>query len=566
MASAPPERLAVAVLRGTLGVLLLQFLFSYANVVSTPWVEPRWSLALEVTLGLGLWATWRTRARRLESRPRWRWMFPATSVVVTLAFLRYVDVTAPGVMGRSFDLQADLPHIRNVASMFRTAMDPGQEALITGGIAALFVLLFLLVLAALRSIQRALDIRGFRRTLVLLALAAGVVFPWTARSQPANEERVGWRERDFDPWQGKVDVGIEHRVHHRGFAEPLTTMLARWMMTLEKPGALRLTANTGSSLTGLAGEAGWPDIVVIFLESYGATLLDDPQHRPYIEDRFDALERNLAGAGFSYRSIQAQSPTFAGGSWRAHATLLSGVRIENQRLYEALLASRWTTLPSLLAQNGYRTVAAEPGIQKEWPEGEWWNFDQIYDAPNLAYRGAPIGWWKIPDQYTVWKIWNEELRPSRSQRRPVFAKISLIMSHIPYVPLPPYIDDWQTIDGGSAWSQMIPSVGADDYRDMTELSIRYVAAFRHELDVIEGFLIQLADPNTLVIVAGDHQPPKLATHDSDSWAVPLHVISRRHDLVDAFASRGLAATMLPAPGDRYGLEDFFPDFCEVFDG
>ena len=78
------------------------------------------------------------------------------------------------------------------------------------------------------------------------------------------------------------------------------------------------------------------------------------------------------------------------------------------------------------------------------------------------------------------------------------------------------------------------SVAHDAYADLRELSTWYIAAFEYELDVLEGFLLSYVPDDSVVIVVGDHQPPKLVTHDNDSWAVPMHVFSKRPELVAAF--------------------------------
>ena len=82
-----------------------------------------------------------------------------------------------------------------------------------------------------------------------------------------------------------------------------------------------------------------------------------------------------------------------------------------------------------------------------------------------------------------------------------------------------------------------------------------------------AFTIDLRDgfENALVIVAGDHQPPKLVTHDNDSWAVPLHVVSRREELVAPFHKYGLRTGMVPRHPEELPMEDFLPAFLEAFD-
>ena len=57
-----------------------------------------------------------------------------------------------------------------------------------------------------------------------------------------------------------------------------------------------------------------------------------------------------------------------GQSWLAHASLLSGLRIDNQGRYRALLASPRRTLLHLAQAAGWRTAAVMPAITLAWPE------------------------------------------------------------------------------------------------------------------------------------------------------------------------------------------------------
>ncbi|MGH9335506.1 MAG: sulfatase-like hydrolase/transferase, partial [Vicinamibacteria bacterium] len=260
---------------------------------------------------------------------------------------------------------------------------------------------------------------------------------------------------------------------------------------------------------------------------------------------------------------QIQSPTFGGGSWRAHATFLSGFHADSEHLYDALLASKRRTLVHVLREKGYRTVAAEPGIKWYWPEGLFYGFDRIYDFEALDYRGPPIGWWKIPDQFTLYRIYQDEIRTAET---PLFVKFSLIMTHIPYYPVPQYVPRWSRFDDGTAYDAELQSVAHDAYRDLMELSTWYIEAVGYEVDVLEGFLLDYVPENSLVIIVGDHQPPKLATHDNDSWAVPMHVLSRREDLVRAFDALGLEKGLVPRSPNALRMADFLPRFLEIFDG
>jgi len=55
------------------------------------------------------------------------------------------------------------------------------------------------------------------------------------------------------------------------------------------------------------------------------------------------------------------------------------------------------------------------------------------------------------------------------------------------------------------------------------------------------------------------------TDNSQSWAVPIHVISRDPDLVAPFRSRGYSQGMVPVNGNL-PMEDFLVDFLHDFSG
>ncbi len=559
----------LGIVTALLAYLLLDQIFAFGNRISTLAIEPRARLSIELLVAVGLLAIWKRRGRALPRTVIWL----AGAVIAAAAALRYLDVTAPGVLGRRFDLNADLPHVGNVASMFVEALSPWQQLAILGAVAGALIAATLVCAGALHALDRGLESPALRWIATVSAILGVVLFvaqqaSYDAPSEGGLDAAIQGddtaEDTAWDPWVGRMESHLDDPTPWP-FAEPVTSIVGRQLATLRRgSGELRLRSVVPSSLSGLEDDSGIPaHVVLIFLESYGVTLIDDPQHFPYIEATYNEVEADLVRNGFVVGSVRAISPTFGGGSWRAHATLMSGIRIDNEQLYDRLLESQWRGLPHLLAEKGYRTVAAEPGIRDSWPEGDGLRLDRVYDAHDLDYRGPPIGWWIIPDQYTLYKMGRAELTEAE---RPVFAKISLILSHIPYVPIPPVVEDWSRFDSGTAYPSSLPSVGADDYRDLTELSIRYVAAFRYELEILKRWLIDELPHNTLVIVSGDHQPPMLSTHSNDSWDVPLHVFSRRPELVEAFVEAGFAPGLVPPSEARLPMESFLRLFLEIFDG
>jgi hypothetical protein len=505
-------------------------LFTFDNVPSMPSIRVVPKLSLELLVLVLLFALAKAKGIALS-----RFSRAGLSVLLLFAsFVRYVDVTAYGVLGREFDLYGDFPHVHRVLAMFFQVMTPGLGMLVASVLLFLAAFAFLLNWAGLGVLDRTLEDVRWRRG-VAVASVAGIAGSFVA---PA-----------------KI------------FAPPATSIVARQIGHVRE-GMSGGTASARIHVPDELLDTDLPrlrgaDVIVIFVESYGVALFEDARLFERIAPRYRELESRLRNTGYSFSSSQIRSSTFGGGSWRAHATFLSGFDAGSEQRYEALLSSKRKTLVHLLKENGYRTIAAEPGIKWYWPDGLFYGFDRIYDFEALDYQGPAMGWWKIPDQFTLYRLYQTEI--ARAEK-PLFVKASLIMTHIPYYPVPTYVPDWTRFDDGTAYASPLKSVAHDAYRDLMELSTWYVEAFRYEIDVLEGFLLSYVPENALVIIVGDHQPPKLATHDSDSWAVPMHVLSKRADLVRAFDALGFEEGLVPLEGSSLQMADFLNHFLEIYGG
>jgi phosphoglycerol transferase MdoB-like AlkP superfamily enzyme len=520
------KRLAIA----ALFLLYWNALFTFENVPSTPSVRLALKLSVEVLALLFVLAALRVMGRPLSRATR----AALALLLLAASVVRYVDVTAYGVLGREFDLYGDFPHLHRVVAMFFEVMTPALGFLVGSVVLLAGALAFFLNWAGLGAVDRALA-SGPWHSAVAAFSAAGILFYVLLPSY--------------------------------AFAQPVSAILARqWGHVrdgLSRAPALETLSEPETALHSDLSRLGGASVFLIFVESYGVTLFEDAHHFESIEPRFRELETHLRNAGYFFSSSQITSSTFGGGSWRAHATFLSGVDTGSEPRYDALLRSQRKTLVHLLKDRGYRTIAAEPGIKWYWPDGRFYPFDRIYDFDALDYQGPPMGWWKIPDQFTLYRLYRNEIAPAQ---RPLFVKASLIMTHIPYYPVPPYVPDWTRFDDGTAHGAGLQSVAHDAYRDLMELSTWYVEAMRYELDVLEGFLTGYVPENSLVIILGDHQPPKLATHDNDSWAVPMHVLSKREELVRAFDALGFEEGLVPLKKSSLHMADFLEGFLEIYDG
>lgn len=295
---------------------------------------------------------------------------------------------------------------------------------------------------------------------------------------------------------------------------------------------------TGARLAGLQGR----DAALIFVESYGRTALEAPDAAPVVRPVLAKAEAALAARGLALRSGWLTSPIAGGQSWLAHATLLSGLRIDSEARYRALIASPRRTLPALAAEAGWDTAAVVPAITRAWPEARYFGYGTVLDAGTLGYRGLPFGWVTMPDQYTLAAL--ERLLAARE--RPVFATAALISSHAPWTPLPRLLP-WEAIGDGAVYDAA-ETAGEDPdslWRDPARVRQNYAAALAYSLAASLEALGRDGAP-ALAVVLGDHQPAPFVAAGVGGRDVPVHVIGAPA-LVDRLADWGWTPGLLPDP-------------------
>ena len=146
-------------------------------------------------------------------------------------------------------------------------------------------------------------------------------------------------------------------------------------------------------------------------------------------------DKRLQGAGFSARSGFLTSATFGGISWLAHSSLQSGLWVNSQRRYDQLIAANRFTLAQAFKRAGWRTVDDVPSNDRAWPQGEsFYHYDKIYDRYQVGYHGPTFTYASMPDQYIFSALQRLEL--AKTHRRPLFAEVDMVSSHMPWNRIP----------------------------------------------------------------------------------------------------------------------------------
>lgn len=469
---------------------------------------------------------------------RWnRPLIPALAgAALGLRLFRTADLFVPLVFSRPFNLYLDLPRLPDLLANFRQTSPPTALAAAALGAAAALAALGWGVWRALAVVHRAAGrSRAARGALLAFGAALGLAiaaerlapaaFPFAA---PAILPRVAEEARFI------LDLDRTRLRHREAIAV-----------------AVRSTDEAPCDLKRLSGAS----VFIFVIESYGEVALTDPRFTGRVLPAAEAAERSLREAGFLVAAGALSSPTFGGSSWLAHATLDSGVRLECQLRYALLFDSGAPTLAAIYRRAGYRTVRAMPGTLTPWPAGDFFRYHATYIAPDFGYRGPEFSWNPVPDQFVLDWIDRREIRPAAG---PLLVEFILGDSHAPWDVLPPRITPWERIGDGRVFLEAPPVRFPTSWTALAAATDAYGALIAHEIELVSEFIRRALPEGALAVIVGDHAPCRELLGEGASRSVPVHIASRRADLLAPFLAAGFRSGMIPGAGEpRAGLEALF---------
>ncbi|MEH0932412.1 sulfatase-like hydrolase/transferase [Micromonospora sp. CPCC 205558] len=304
-------------------------------------------------------------------------------------------------------------------------------------------------------------------------------------------------------------------------------------------------------LTALRGK----NVVVAFVESYGRDAVEDPEFAPQVGAVLDRGTSELGAAGFAAQSGFLTSPTFGGGSWLAHDTLLSGLWIDNDQRHRTLLASDRMTLNGAFRRANWQTVGVMPAVTKAWPEGSFFGYDRFYNAKTLAYRGPKFSFGTPPDQFTL-ASW-QRLEQTKSNGN-VMTELALVSSHAPWTPVPPLLD-WADVGDGAVFRGAGAGRSDDKRRTTTQIRADYRKSIEYTLGTLISYVQTYGDDDLVFIVLGDHQPAAVVTGENASHDVPISIITRDRAVLDRISGWGWQDGLKPGPQAPVWRMDAFRD-------
>ncbi len=529
-----------------LALLVLNTVLSMRNWWPTPAVLPDARLAPEFVL---LWllllvaVAWRrTLSPRLLSGLSVAYLF--------LLFGRYADVTVPALFGRAVNLYWDGQQIPR----FLWVSAREYPLWLTAGAIAAVCLLVAVLYGVLRwSMGTAARIAA--------PYALRAKWTWLPTGLAVAAVAVHWAA-----WAPGVTWHLVTKPVAPTYARQATLLSiaftpGRLATALPSAPVLEaaMAAAPAQALAGLRGR----DFVFVFLESYGAMAFDNPRVAPQLAPARVQLATDIAASGRLVASAYVRASTFAGASELSHLSLLSGIDLSDPLRHDLLLTTQRPTLTSLFRRAGYQTIALYPALSWDWAERAFYGFDLFLDGRDLDYRGPPLGYWKIPDQFSLARF--DQLQPIGPGTPPRFLFFPTITTHLPFGPVPPYQSDWARLltpdPFGAAETKRLQTA----YVDWLDMLPNYVGMFDYTYRWLGGYLQRPEPRETVMLWVGDHQPAASVSGEGASWDVPVHILTRDPVLLARFVALGFRPGLEPQGPALGGMHDLTALMIKAFE-
>lgn len=497
-----------------LGLFVLNFALTIHNVWPKLWITTRYEISIEIAVLVLALTLYVRHIRPLSPR-----VLTLLALVLTImAIGRYAEVTAPALYGRPVNIYWDAQYLPHVAAMIIESANPLHVAGLISGIVLFLGTLFAILRYALVRVTTSQQ----QRTLSMLAGLVVVVYISGYLGLPVSKLRLYsipvtktyWQQAEF----------IATAISDEGALDVLPA--------IEPLGDFELPKLNGA------------DVVIHFMESYGAIAFDSPAIATAIAPGRAELAAAIAATNRRVVSAYVVSPTFGGNSWLAHSSFMTGLDINKNSTYDLLLTEDRPTLASRFTALGYKSVALMPGLRSKWPEGMFYKFENTLGSDQIDYRGPEFGWWRIPDQYSLARL--AELEMAKTTRVPLFLVFTTISSHMPFRPTPPYQPDWSRILSSSPFDEASVQDSLALLPEWTNLQPAYAGTLSYTFNYLGGFFREHPDQDFFWVIIGDHQPVASVSGEGARWDVPVHIVSANDEIIDALLQQGFVEGLTPA--------------------
>ncbi len=452
----------------------------------------------------------------------------AGPALALLVILKILDIAFFTAFARPFDILGDVSDAGIGIETLRDAIGRSEANLIVyGGVALTVALVVVITLSMFRLTRVAASNRrwslGAAGALGSVWLLCSVFGAQLLSETPvASTSTAGYLFHEVHTVQADIrdEAVFANQIKHDAFRDAPSSQL----------------------LTGLRGK----DVLLVFVESYGQVSVQGSSFSPAIDSLLTKGTKQLQSAGFSARSAFLNAPGFGGISWLAHSTLQSGVWANSQRRYDQLVASDRFTLSDAFNRAGWRTINFAPADDRGWPEGSsYYHYAKVYDRRNMGYHGPSYDYAPMPDQYMFAALQRLEL--AQTDRRPVFAEVDTVSSHMPWDRIPQMVP-WKEVGNGSIFNR-IPTLTEPSsfWWHPDKVKAAYARSLEYSLNALISYVQHYGSKKLVLVVVGDEQPLAIVSGQHASHNVPISIIARDPTVLERISGWGWQSGLLPRP-------------------
>jgi hypothetical protein len=519
-----------------LALLILNFLTTFTNVWSTPYVQPAMRIGPDL---LGLWILLLLLVAIFGSIGR-RTVSLLTAVFLLVVIGRYVEVTVPAWFGRKVNLYWDAQHLPTFLDVASQNYAFWQLLAMALAFFAGLWLLTRLIRFSIEVLARHAAPYAIGSPIALVVTASLVVLVGASFFKVAAASRYV-----SDP----VFPVYKRQAH----------LLAAAFFPDRFRSELPESPSLDSDLKLLRGA----EVKVVFLESYGATTYERDDLFQAIHPGRQRLEQAARAQGREVLSTFVKAAAFGGASDLSHLSFLTGIDLTDPIRHDLLITTDRPTINETFERAGYRTIGLYPAMSWDWPEVSFYSFDHYHDAPSLDYRGPKLGLWWLPDQFSMARV--DELYPPDQDGKPRFIFFPTITTHIPFRPTPPYQPDWSRVTSDKPYSDEATDRAMNDEIDWHGLFQGYINTFEYTFKWLAGYQSLPQARESVLILLGDHQPAGGITGPDATWNVPVHVITSNKVLAERLRLEGFKDGMNPPQVSIGHVSELSQILLSVFD-
>ncbi len=302
-----------------------------------------------------------------------------------------------------------------------------------------------------------------------------------------------------------------------------------------------------------------PNLIFIFLESYGSFTLSNEANKNDIKKGIEKLSKTLTKNNFHAVSSLSESPVASGGSWLSHSSILFGAKVKDTAAHDLIFGATnypagLASIPKFLSKLGYKTKLAST-VSHGKNEVNWsklrnsYPFEDIMLIDDFNYTGKKVYFngnrYTIPDEYTLNYSFD-----SITDKSPYFLCVSTTNSHYNFVTPTKAVNNW--LDYLTEDFELTDGLKKNGLQN-------YFTGMKYHFDYINTFFSSQKLENTNIVIIGDHQPPMVTPLHIDK-NTPIHIISKNKDFLNAFKEFGFTDGLWPNKANNTRHESFFSKY------